>query len=197
MMVVKPEHVGALLMYVNFNLSFNILLEHSNCAFNWANKRFNSIKVHGTTVKKKLSYIHFAHVIWTCLHLSFSNRIFVSHHVFKHVLAPCSLYMHIARHVDYLKWRRVSLPKMGYVPGLKWTILCVVRVCFHNSMQMNRRLTLNEKVLGNGNGAAHYQNTGIKHLCVLQCYRSSCIRSLELTNYHSQHIMWCLWVPRW
>jgi len=38
---------------VNFNVSFNIFLEHSSCAFSWINKRFGNIKKHGTTVKKK------------------------------------------------------------------------------------------------------------------------------------------------
>ena len=38
---------------VNFNVSFNIFLENSSCAVSWKNKRFDSIKMHGTTVKTK------------------------------------------------------------------------------------------------------------------------------------------------
>jgi len=36
---------------VNFNVRFNIFLEHSSCAFSWINKRLDSIKTHGSVVK--------------------------------------------------------------------------------------------------------------------------------------------------
>jgi len=36
---------------VNFNVSFNIFLEQSSCAFSWINKRRDNIKMQGRTVK--------------------------------------------------------------------------------------------------------------------------------------------------
>ena len=36
---------------INFNVSFNIFLEQSSCAFIWANERRDTIKLHGGTVK--------------------------------------------------------------------------------------------------------------------------------------------------
>ena len=39
---------------VNFNVSFNIFLEQSSCAFGWINKGRDNIKMHGKTVKKEL-----------------------------------------------------------------------------------------------------------------------------------------------
>jgi hypothetical protein len=50
MMVVRPKHVGAL-FNVNFNVSFNIILEQFNCAFSWIDKGLDNIKLHGTNVK--------------------------------------------------------------------------------------------------------------------------------------------------
>ena len=36
---------------MSFNVSFNIFLEQSDCAFSWISKRRNYIKMHGKTVK--------------------------------------------------------------------------------------------------------------------------------------------------
>jgi hypothetical protein len=38
---------------VEFNVRFNILLEHSNCAFSWINKRLDDIKDARYNCKKK------------------------------------------------------------------------------------------------------------------------------------------------
>jgi hypothetical protein len=38
---------------VNFNVSFNVLLEQFNCAFSWINKGRDNIKMHGTNVRRR------------------------------------------------------------------------------------------------------------------------------------------------
>ena len=38
---------------VNFDVSFNIFVQQSSCAFRWINKRHDNIKIHDKTVKKK------------------------------------------------------------------------------------------------------------------------------------------------
>jgi len=50
-MVVKPKHFN-----VNFNVTFNIFLEQSSCAFSWINKGRDNIKMHGKTAKIPVKY---------------------------------------------------------------------------------------------------------------------------------------------
>jgi hypothetical protein len=68
MMVVRPKWCRSA-FNVNFNISFNILLDQYNCAFSWINKEPDNINLHETNVKKSffsalLSYsivlFHFA-----------------------------------------------------------------------------------------------------------------------------------------
>ena len=42
-------------MLLNVNVSFDIFLEQSSCAFGWMNKRRDNIKMHGKIVKKERS----------------------------------------------------------------------------------------------------------------------------------------------
>ena len=58
---------------VNFNVNFDIILEQSNCSFSWINKRFDSIKMHGTNGKIYLENFCYLSVWFSVIFVKISN----------------------------------------------------------------------------------------------------------------------------